>query len=260
MKQQILTGVLVAGCVVCGVVGFVISTGQDKEAPKIKVEKTSISYKENESYDLLLEGVSAEDNVDGNLTDQIFIDKIVPMENGEAMVYYGAVDSSNNVGTAKRKVAYTAVDGGAAADPDDAADAENADKKDEEQKDTQTDAEKADGEKTGAEKPDAEKSDEEQKNEEDSDEPEKELKPDGKRPAMALKTSSKTIKAGESFDLMSVVKGVVDDKDKADVLYRHVCADGQYNTNRAGSYTITYYVIDSDGNSSEPIKFTLKVE
>lgn len=254
MKQQLLTGVLVAGCVVCGIVGFVISTGQDKKAPVIKVEKTSISYTENESYDVLLEGVTAKDDVDGDLTDQIFIDKIVPMENGKAMVYYGAVDSSNNVGTAKRKVDYTPADGEAVTDPENA-DGESTDKKNDGKKD-----EKADGEKTGAEKSDEDKKAEENKDDGNTEEPDAELKPNGRRPAMALKTKSKTIKAGEGFDLMSVIKGVVDDVDKADTLYRHVCADGHYDTDTPGTYTITYYVIDSEGNSSEPIKFTLKVQ
>ena len=57
-----------------------------------------------------------------------------------------------------------------------------------------------------------EKTEEETKepeNDEDSDAEDEELKPDGSRPAIALAQSEVTIKRGESFDPLSVVKGVV---------------------------------------------------
>ena len=36
--------------------------------------------------------------------------------------------------------------------------------------------------------------------------------------------------------------------------------DGNYNVNQAGTYTLQYYVQDSDGNTSDPITFTLTVQ
>ena len=108
-----------------------------------------------------------------------------------------------------------------------------------------------------------EKTEEETKepeNDEDSDAEDEELKPDGSRPAIALAQSEVTIKRGESFDPLSVVKGVVDDKDDRNRLYQRISADGERNTNKAGTYSIRYYVKDSDGNTSDVKELTLKVE
>ena len=40
----------------------------------------------------------------------------------------------------------------------------------------------------------------------------------------------------------------------------HIYIDGNYNVNQAGTYTLQYYVQDSDGNTSDPITFTLTVQ
>ena len=100
----------------------------------------------------------------------------------------------------------------------------------------------------------------EPKDEESSDTEDEELKPDGERPAIALTQSEMTIKKGESFDPLSVVKQVVDDKDDRNTLYQRISADGKRDTNKAGTYSIRYYVKDSDGNTSEVKELTLTVE
>lgn len=107
MKQKGFTLLLLLGCVVFGIAGFMIYTKHDRVAPEIKVEEKEISYTKGESYDILLEGVTASDDVDGDVTDKVFVDQIVDMGTGEAVVYYGVMDSSNNVGTGKRIVKYS---------------------------------------------------------------------------------------------------------------------------------------------------------
>ena len=77
---------------------------------------------------------------------------------------------------------------------------------------------------------------------------------------MALVTESVKIRAGDTFDPISLVWGVVDDKDGADILYQHIHAEGEYNTQAPGTYEIRYYVSDSDGNTSDPQIITLTVE
>lgn len=107
MKQKVVTLVLLAGCVVLGAAAFFVSGTKDKKAPEITVSESEVSYVTGESYDTLLEGVTAMDNKDGDLTDEIFIDRIVPMTGSDkAIVYYAVTDKSNNVGTAKRIVKY----------------------------------------------------------------------------------------------------------------------------------------------------------
>lgn len=200
MKQRLITLALVAGCIFLGVIAFFTYVGQDKKAPQIKVKKESITYTEGDNYDVLLKGVSAKDNVDGDLSDKVFVDKIISAEDGKAVVYYGVMDSNYNVGTARRRIDYI------------------------------------------------------------KKEPEEELKPNGKNPAMALTTTEMTIQAGTEFDVLSVIKGVVDDVDDADTLYKHVHAEGEYDTQTPGVYELYYYVSDSEGNTSEPHTFTLTVQ
>ena len=132
MKQRVVALVLLASCAVLGVTAFFVSGAKDKKAPKITVSKAEVSY------DSLLEGVTAKDNRDGDLTDKVFVDRIIPMAgNEEAIVYYAVTDKSHNVGTAKRIVTYykdadAAKNAGAevnagAQTPDQAADAGNGD-------------------------------------------------------------------------------------------------------------------------------------
>lgn len=237
MKQRLLTMALLAGCIVMGAAAFLLNAGQDRKAPRITIEDEEISYAEGDKYDVLLEGVSAKDNRDGDVTDEIFVEKIVPVKEGYAEVYYGVTDSNNNVATAHRTVSYTG-------------EASEKEEKNEPEPDSEESAMK---EKT-------EEETKEPENDEDSDAEDEELKPDGSRPAIALAQSEVTIKRGESFDPLSVVKGVVDDKDDRNRLYQRISADGERNTNKAGTYSIRYYVKDSDGNISDVKELTLKVE
>ena len=263
MKQRAITLFLVLGCAAFGAAGFFTYAAGDRNAPEIKVEKRDISYTEGEAYDALLAGVTAKDDVDGEITDRVFVDRVVDMGNGKAVVYYGVLDAGNNVGTAKRTVTYTALEKEADADGEDAegtdgAEEEAQDKKAEESADEKDTEEKTDKEKEKADK-DKEDKDKEDKDKKEADAGE-ELKPNGASPAIALTKKKATIKKGETFDKLSVVKDAVDDKDDRSTLYQHIHADGQVDTNRAGTYKITYYVTDSDGNASEAQVFTLKVE
>ena len=68
------------------------------------------------------------------------------------------------------------------------------------------------------------------------------------------------VAVGTAFDPMSVVKDAVDDVDTKDSLYQRISANGTYDTNVPGTYTIQYFVTDSSGNTSDPQNFTLKVQ
>ena len=106
MKQEKLVAVLIAGCLILGGVALVVRGSQDRQAPDIKVKKADLTYQEGQGYGELLKGVSAEDNRDGDLTDEVFVDRVVQIKDGKAIVYYGVMDKAKNVGTAKRTVNY----------------------------------------------------------------------------------------------------------------------------------------------------------
>lgn len=243
MKQWFLTGVLGAGCIAVAAVGFLVTMGKDHTAPVITIEKTQkIHYTEGEAYGKLLKGVKADDNRDGDLSDKVFVDKIIPVSKKKAVVYYGVMDHANNVGTAKRTVSYTAAN--ADAEENVAADENTAPNTDEVVQ-----------ENTDDKKTDAEEQTDTEKNAQDNP-----LQADGEKPAIALAEQTKTIARGTAFNPLGEVTEAVDDKDDRDTLFKGLHIDGEYNVNKAGTYTLQYYVQDSDGNTSVPIEFTLTVQ
>lgn len=223
MNQRVVTGLLTAGCIALAGAGYMTYKNQDRTAPEIKVDQSEkIAYTEGEDYGKLLEGVTAQDDKDGDLTSEVFVEKVVPVSKKKAAVYYGVTDKAKNVGTASREVTYQAAEGSDAAE------------------ETAPDAAAAD--------------------EQSADQQSAALQPNGTRPAMKLAEEAKTIARGTSFNALNEVTDAVDDKDDRDTLFRGLHIDGNYNVNQAGTYTLQYYVQDSDGNSSDPITFTLTVQ
>lgn len=221
MKKLHAAGaVLLLGCIVLGIISVVLYMGQDHTAPEITIEEADITYTEGETYTALMEGVTAKDDQDGDLTDQVFVDKVIPTGEDTAMVYYGAIDSAKNVATKGRKIHYIPAAEDAAAEETDVTD--------------------------------------QQTEEQASQTPE--LTPNGERPVLALNTTAATVAVGTGFDPMSVIQGMVDDKDSVDVLSQKIMVDGTYDTAVPGNYSLSFYVMDSDGNTSDPIAFTLTVQ
>lgn len=228
MNQRMVTGLLTAGCIALAGAGYMTYKNQDRTAPEIKVDQSKkIAYTEGEDYGKLLEGVTAQDEKDGDLTNEVFVEKVVPVSKKKAVVYYGVTDKAKNVGTARREVTYqTAEDSDAA-------------------EETAQDAAAAD---------------EQSIDEQSIDQQSAALQPNGTRPAMKLAEETKTIARGTSFNALNEVTDAVDDKDDRDTLFRGLHIDGNYDVNQAGTYTLQYYVQDSDGNTSDPITFTLTVQ
>ena len=106
MKQRLIGIALLVGCAILGAIAFLVYAGQDRVVPEIQVRDREIIYTEGDNYSELLEGVTAEDNRDGDLTDQIFVDRIVTMGDRRATVYYGVMDQAHNVGRASREIIY----------------------------------------------------------------------------------------------------------------------------------------------------------
>lgn len=240
MEGKVVTGILAAaGAVLLGA-SLVVMTGQDRTPPVIKVGKAELTYTEGDSYDGLLADVTAKDEKDKDLTDKVFVDRIITTaDGGHAVVIYGAIDSSNNVATVKRTVNYVAEPGAEKPKEEEASQEEQ---KDDASKEQQVEEEKKEEPK------------EEQKEEKG------ELVPNGKSPAIRLKANSATIKAGGAFDALSYVENIVDDSDSRDELYKHIHIDGKYNTKTPGTYTMKYYATDKNGNASNIETFTLMVE
>lgn len=249
MNQRVVTGLLTAGCIALAGAGYMTYKNQDRTAPEIKVDQSEkIAYTEGEDYEKLLEGVTAQDDKDGDLTSEVFVEKVVPVSKKKAVVYYGVTDKAKNVGTASREVTYQAAEGSNAAEET----TENTASEDTTQK-TKKKPKKAKTKKTAEDKKAEETTQDaaaaEQPN---TDQQSATLQPNGTRPAMKLAEEAKTIARGTSFNALNEVTDAVDDKDDRDTLFRGLHIDGYYNVNQAGTYTLQYYVQDSDGNTSDP--------
>lgn len=106
MKERtyaIILGILNIGLlVVCGV----FFLGKDKTAPEIFLPEAGLVYAEEKNAEELFYGVTAIDAEDGELTDEIVIEKIVTdREKETATITYGVADSAGNVGKATCTVA-----------------------------------------------------------------------------------------------------------------------------------------------------------
>ena len=260
MNQRVVTGLLTAGCIALAGAGYMTYKNQDRTAPEIKVDRSEkIAYTEGEDYGKLLEGVTAQDEKDGDLTSEVFVEKVVPVSKKKAAVYYGVTDKAKNVGTASREVTYQAAEDSDAAEEtaQDTASEDTTQKTDEKsEKKTKKKSKKAKAKKTAEEK----KAEETAQDAAAADQQSEALQPNGTRPAMKLAEDAKTIARGTSFNALNEVIDAVDDKDDRDTLFRGLHIDGNYNVNQAGTYTLQYYVQDSDGNTSDPITFTLTVQ
>ena len=106
MKRGFVGAILAGICVVLGVAVAYVSSKQDRTDPVITVSEDALTYTEGEGTEGLLTGVTASDKEDGDLTKNIFVEKVVPISENKAIVYYGVLDKSQNVGTATKEVEY----------------------------------------------------------------------------------------------------------------------------------------------------------
>ena len=79
-------------------------------------------------------------------------------------------------------------------------------------------------------------------------------------PVVKLKKTKSVIQAGEEFDATYQVESITDDKDERSFLFGQIQISGDYSTDEPGTYTLTYTVMDSDGNVSAPVTLELVVK
>ena len=80
----------------------------DETPPQITVSADVFQLSVNDPKDVLLSGVSATDNTDGDVTDSLLVESIQLMDGeGRINVSYAAFDSAGNVAKATREAAYT---------------------------------------------------------------------------------------------------------------------------------------------------------
>ena len=108
LYQKIISGICVLSIVLCGAYVAVKYINRDTKAPEIQFESDSIVKSVTEGKSALLEGVSALDNKDGDVTKSILVENITKKSGtkNEFEATYVAFDKAGNHGKAKRTVIY----------------------------------------------------------------------------------------------------------------------------------------------------------
>lgn len=251
MKKGILAGLIVL-CLALFAGTAAVMVTSDRKGPEIAVPSgADVTYEEGSDTALLLEGVTATDDRDGDVTDSVVIENIFPNDDRTgASVIYAAKDSHNNVTKVTRRVNYKAVGDAAASeentetDGSDAAPAENAE---------------AEGSDPAPAAEEAQQNDTEGVKNEINAKMEIEALP-SESPRMYLNTYETTVKAGSELDKISYIKEITDDADSQETLFTEIQVDGEVDTATPGDYTLTYHVTDSNGNQSNMAVLTVHVQ
>ncbi len=219
MKKFIILAGIVTAMLFCALIYIVI--GEDKTAPVIMQENKNLVYKDGEDENLLLNGIKAEDDVDGDVTSSIMIGDIVTMPDKEAAkITYLAKDTSNNVGVLDIVVPF--------------------------------EASTANSSKTEAAA--LKTADEEQELNQQQE------KAEDKIPVISLTTTEAELKTGEDFHPEKYIKDIKDDKDSIQTLLQNITVTGDYDTAKSGTYVLLITTRDSDDNKSEGATLVLKVK
>ena len=81
---------------------------RDSDAPKITMEEKEIKVKVSEEEEAFLDGITAEDVQDGDVTDSLLVEKLSSfVEKGTRTATIAAFDKDNHVSKAMRTIVYT---------------------------------------------------------------------------------------------------------------------------------------------------------
>ncbi|MGI6012355.1 MAG: immunoglobulin-like domain-containing protein [Ruminococcus sp.] len=244
MKKLLLVLSLVILALLAAAAGFLL-TSRDRESPEIVIdESVGINYQPNMTNEELLEGVTAQDDRDGDVTESLMVESVkVYQEEDYAVITYAAMDGSNNVAKAVRELPMEA--------------GYDAEETSEEEPETQSQEIPASEEAVSEEAKENGQQQNAPVDENGQEERMAELSPEA--PRLYLSQNQLTIQAGESFSALDWVSDIEDDSDDRDSLFQDIRVDGEVDTSTAGTYELTYYAVDSDGNHSNEEVLTVTV-
>ena len=235
--------------VVLLVVCLVLYLGKDRKGPEIFFdEEKQIEYAEGMDEALLLEGVTAVDEKDGNVSDSLLVEKVAGTNGKEVIVTYVARDGANNVGKASRAFTVVGSYGGGDILPVEEETFETGDMPGTEgaiETETGSNEEGSSGEEEGQD--------------ENQGEGNNEGEVTGPNPVLVLNADMIETKKGVAPNWNEVIETMSDDKDDYNTLYNNLKLEGQVKLNEEGEYPVTLYTMDTDGNRSEIRSLVVKV-
>lgn len=238
-----LVAMLFLACAALLAGNVVVYIGEDRKGPEISVPQEEITYVAGTDTSALLNGVTAQDNRDGDVTDTVTIESIIPnVDQTGASVIYVAKDSKNNVTKETRTIVYST----------DAAQAAVAAADQAAQNQAAADPAAAQGDAAGESA---------QTVDDGAAQNEAAIAAlPAESPRFYLTQYSVEVERGADFNELSYVQDISDDKDSRDELYQGIQISGEVDTNTPGEYTLEYHVVDSDGNNSNAAQLKVTVK
>lgn len=242
-----LVAMLFLACAALLAGNVVVYIGEDRKGPEISVPQEEITYVAGTDTSALLNGVTAQDNRDGDVTDTVTIESIIPnADQTGASVIYVAKDSKNNVTKETRTIVYSTDANQAAAQ----AAAEQA-AADQAAQDQAAAEQVAQGDAAGESA---------QTTDDGAAQNEAAIAAlSAESPRFYLTQYSVEVERGADLNELSYVQEISDDKDSRDELYQGIQISGEVDTNTPGEYTLEYHVVDSDGNNSNAAQLKVTV-
>ncbi len=265
MKNRLLNAILLCICVVLAVICCILTIVRRNEGPCIQSEDVELVYHEGMSEEDLLKGLTAIDKEDGDITDRILIRSKVVTEEGLTVTYM-VWDSGHERDTYTR--IYEVPFGESISEEEQSSTEGQEDGQEASGQGTQSEYEETASE--AVEEETTSVSSEEDNVEESISQPEPEnevpqaeqeqLFANPEAPILELSSHSAVIEAGGSFHYWDYIAAVGDETDDFEYLSSQIVLDGQYDVNVPGTYTLLFWVMDSDGNSSVPQELVLTVQ
>ena len=251
LRKKISILLLVIAVVLAAIFGFLYMS-QDQSAPSINFSSDAIVYSEDMDEEELIEGVTASDSRDGDVSDSIRVSNIQISEDGKsATVEYVARDSSNNIARASRvlQANISASTGVSDMEAQVTPTPEAAEP---------TPTPEASATPTPTPPPEVtEAPDANELGRQENEAAIAALAPEA--PRLYLSEYAITINAGSEFNPLLYVEDITDDLDARDDLYMEIQIEGGVDTATPGVYELYYLVVDSTGNSSNQANLTVTV-
>ncbi|MBS4969906.1 MAG: DUF5011 domain-containing protein [Lachnospiraceae bacterium] len=243
-----LVAMLFLACAALLAGNVVVYIGEDRNGPEISVPQEEIAYVAGTDTSALLNGVTAQDDRDGDVTNTVTIESIIPnAEQTGASVVYVAKDSKNNVTKETRTIFYSTDANQAAAQ----AAAEQA-AADQAAQDQAAAEQAAQGDAAGERA---------QTTDDGAAQNEAAIAAlSAESPRFYLTQYSVELERGAELNELSYVQDISDDEDSRDELYQGIQISGEVDTNTPGEYTLEYHVVDSDGNNSNVAQLRVTVK
>lgn len=275
MKQdKIVTVILAITNVFLIVLCVIFFSRADKDVPEFEFQETEIVYRSGMDVAKLLEGITSYDKTDGDVSQRIVLEKIIEDEEEKTVVvYYAVSDKAGNVAKCSRVFPAILL----ADDKEAVSNAEQymeagvaAELKKEELEDITTEEPEVLPEPSVEELPTPTPSPTPVPTVEPTpeQEPEEVQEPVNQQPSaqavnpaapvLTLNTNQIITQRGVNPPWVNSISVMKDDRDGYETLF-HNLKVSKYNVNEPGSYPVTIYTEDSDGNQSIPVSVTIIV-